>query len=171
MNYKRLKELLTQKRINIPSLAKEIGMSKAGLYLAFDKERLTVDVLEKIAEVLEVPVYVFFEGGQPTFNLKRYEELQSQYEELNERFKDKKRLIRLTNKLLSQFIKSFDEFENSLTELEKTNLRKIKSFNSFKENLIDLEEIVYSDGPTEITDPSDEIIAEINRNKHQINEH
>ena len=53
MNYSTLKELLTQKRINIPALAKEIGMSKPGLYLAIDKERLTVDNLEKIAKVLD----------------------------------------------------------------------------------------------------------------------
>lgn len=171
MNYNRLKTLLTQKRINVPALANEIGMSKPGLYLAIEKERLTVDILEKIAEVLEVPIYVFFDEGQPTFNMKKYEELQAQYEELNERIKDKKRLIRLTNKLLQQFIKSYDEFENNLSELEKSNLRKNKSFNSFKENLKDLEEIVYADGSTDILDPSDEIIAEINRNKNQMNQH
>jgi transcriptional regulator with XRE-family HTH domain len=60
MKYSILKELLTQKRINIPTLAKEIGMSKPGLYLAIEKERLTVETLEKIAGVLEVPVNVFF---------------------------------------------------------------------------------------------------------------
>ena len=60
MKYSILKDLLTQKRINIPTLAKEIGMSKPGLYLAIEKERLTVETLEKIAGVLEVPVNVFF---------------------------------------------------------------------------------------------------------------
>lgn len=63
MRYDLLKQLLEKKRINIPTLANEIGMSKAGMYQAIDKERLTVDTLEKIAKALSVPVSVFFESG------------------------------------------------------------------------------------------------------------
>ena len=75
MDYKALKELITSKRKNIPTLAKEIGMSKPGLYLAIDKERLTVDTLEKIAKALEVPISVFFDEETP--NSETFEQIKT----------------------------------------------------------------------------------------------
>lgn len=63
MNYDKIKELLTDKRITMKAFSESIGMSRRGLYAAIDNKTLTIETLEKIAEALEVPVKVFFETG------------------------------------------------------------------------------------------------------------
>jgi len=63
VNYNKLKELLSEKKITVAQLAEKIGMSKGGLYSAISNETLSVNMLEKISEVLEVPATYFFDGG------------------------------------------------------------------------------------------------------------
>ncbi len=60
-----------------PQLAEKIDMSKAGIYLALDKKRLSVDTLEKIAEALEVPVNVFFGEEDSESSKKLNDEIKS----------------------------------------------------------------------------------------------
>lgn len=80
LNYNKINELLTIRGMSKPQLAEKIGMSKAGIYLAIDKKRLSVDILEKIAEALEVPVNVFF-GEEDSTGL--ITELENTKEELS----------------------------------------------------------------------------------------
>ena len=63
MDSEKIKELCVKRGINIPILSERVGMSRAGLYTAIKNETLTVAVLEKIAEQLEVPITEFFGGG------------------------------------------------------------------------------------------------------------
>lgn len=60
MNYKAIKELCDTKRISLPDLSEQVGLSKTGLYKTIANSSMKVDTLERIAEVLEVPIFIFF---------------------------------------------------------------------------------------------------------------
>lgn len=88
MNYELINKIAFEKRLSIPKLAIEIGMTKKGLYLAIGKQTLTVATLEKISEVLEVPVTIFFEKDPqtPKTKIEQMEErLAAVEEKLNQR--------------------------------------------------------------------------------------
>jgi transcriptional regulator with XRE-family HTH domain len=109
MKYSFLKELLEEKRINIPALANEIGMSKAGLYQAIDKERLTVDTLEKIANALSVPVSVFFTNGtmnDPDAIQKELVTALKELSELNAKYENIVKINSLNEKLVESITKA-----------------------------------------------------------------
>lgn len=101
MDYNILKQLLTTKKINIPTLAKEIGMSKPGLYIAIEKERLTIEILEKIAQALDVPVTIFFNLSRvdwvPVSEVDKLNNeitrLQNRLKEVEEQLEDKRLII------------------------------------------------------------------------------
>jgi len=59
----KIKELITEKKVNVPELAKLIGKTKQSVYGYLDKEDIDTSILRKIAEVLEVPVSSFFEDA------------------------------------------------------------------------------------------------------------
>lgn len=59
MDYKKIRELCTERGISIPQLAEKIGVSKS-FYTSLKNETLSVSTLEKIADVLEVPIGYFF---------------------------------------------------------------------------------------------------------------
>lgn len=58
----------TEKQITMTALAGQVGMSRGGLSTAINNKTLTIETLEKIAEVLEVPVSVFFGEDQVSNN-------------------------------------------------------------------------------------------------------
>jgi hypothetical protein len=62
--------------MSLPQLANEIGMSKAGIYLAIKEKRLTVENLEKIADSLNVSITEFFD-------VSRIDQLNQMQKELN----------------------------------------------------------------------------------------
>lgn len=104
MNYNRLKDLLSEKKITIPQLAGRIGMSKGGLYTAISNQTLTVITLEKIAEALDVPVpYFFYDEDQNEEDLlyqidqseKEIGEKDLQIDLLWERIGEKRYLLRM----------------------------------------------------------------------------
>ena len=85
MDYNKINTLLTDKRLSVPMLADKIGMTKRGLYASLENKTLTISTLEKIAEVLEVPVTVFFESSsneESEFLRKKTEELKASYNSL-----------------------------------------------------------------------------------------
>ena len=86
MNYNKLNSLLLDKRMSIPQLAEKIGMTKRGLYSSIENKTLTVSTLEKISEVLEVLITVFFEDENDKWNkpalLVEIERLKKEYEDI-----------------------------------------------------------------------------------------
>lgn len=140
MNYNKLKNILSEKRINIPTLAKEIGMSKAGLYLAVEKETITVDTLEKIAKVVGISIISFFDFNlddlvPPFIDVEKLktdnEQLTQRISELQNIITDKQKIIEyleLNNKFhdLNQDIRN--EVEHGNAEL-MSRLWKLKAFN------------------------------------------
>ena len=60
MDYSKIKNEIKLKKVTIEDVATEIGMSRTGLQLALKNDTLTVSALEKISNVLGVPVYYWF---------------------------------------------------------------------------------------------------------------
>lgn len=60
----KIKDLVKSKNLIYEDFAKKIGKSKPTVVNYFNrKSKIDIDTIEKIAEVLEVPVSYFFEGG------------------------------------------------------------------------------------------------------------
>jgi len=56
-----LNEILAKKKLTIPKLAEKIGMSKQNLYPMIKNNDMHISTLQKICEVLEVPINYFFD--------------------------------------------------------------------------------------------------------------
>ena len=61
MDFNKLEHIRKLKKLSQEELAKSIGMTKNGYYLAIKNGDLKVSTLEKIAEELDVKINVFFE--------------------------------------------------------------------------------------------------------------
>ncbi len=64
MNYDEIKILCDKQRVPIKELAAKCGITEAGLHQMLRNQSMRIDILEKIAEVLSVPVSIFF-GAAP----------------------------------------------------------------------------------------------------------
>ena len=62
MNINKINELCSKRGITLLQLSKKIGMSNS-FYTTLKTGSLKVETLEKIAEVLEVPITVFFDSS------------------------------------------------------------------------------------------------------------
>jgi transcriptional regulator with XRE-family HTH domain len=62
MDYSRIKELCDRQRVPIKELAAKCNITEAGLYQMLRNQSMKIDILEKIAEVLRVPINAFFEA-------------------------------------------------------------------------------------------------------------
>jgi transcriptional regulator with XRE-family HTH domain len=65
MNYNKLENLVKSHNLDIVAFCTSIGMSKGGYYRMLQDKTLKVEVLERISDVLGVPVGVFFDE-EPT---------------------------------------------------------------------------------------------------------
>ena len=61
MNFSKIRLICEQKNIQFRTLIEKIGISEAGFYQILRTESIKVDVLEKIAAALQVPIWVFFD--------------------------------------------------------------------------------------------------------------
>lgn len=151
MNYNTLKTLLTQKRINVPALAKEIGMSKAGLYLAIDNERLTVENLEKITKVLDVPISDFFDSSPSVINKNRIYELENAIEIFEDRIYDKIRLERIFASSMFDVADAYHQFIETLSPDQKQQLDRNETYIRFQRLLLEsINEITFKSDMREI---------------------
>lgn len=56
-----LAKLLAERHLSVPKLAERIGMSKQNLYPMIKNNDMHISTLQKICDVLEVPVSYFFD--------------------------------------------------------------------------------------------------------------
>ena len=70
LDFNKIKQQTTEKQMTMTALADQIGMSRGGLSTAINNKTLTIEALEKIAEVLDVPVTVFFDEQSANWNNK-----------------------------------------------------------------------------------------------------
>jgi transcriptional regulator with XRE-family HTH domain len=60
MNYEEIKVLCDKRRMPVKELAAKCGITEAGLHQMLRNQSMKIDILEKIADVLDVPVSSFF---------------------------------------------------------------------------------------------------------------
>lgn len=127
MDYNKINKILTDKRLSIPQLADKIGMTKRGLYSSIENKTLTISTLEKIAEVLDVPATVFFDEQSANWNNKdliaqntkfdiEIQDLEEKINDLNDQLIDKKKIIKFTEKTLSEILDYHTQFTKSLID-------------------------------------------------------
>jgi len=61
MKYTKIEGLAKSKGLTLGGLAEKIGVTRAGFYRTLEQKTMKVETLEKIAQVLDVPVCEFFE--------------------------------------------------------------------------------------------------------------
>lgn len=144
MNYKKIDDLLTAKNLSFKLLAERIGVTRTGLYHTIKNKTLTVSALEKIAEVFEVPVIVFFEDENEKWTksalndeVKKLDEenevLWNRIDELMDTVRAKRSILRLTytqlkslqDNRLNDVIEAIDEsekFENPEPKVKRRTL-------------------------------------------------
>lgn len=118
MNYSKIKTLLEKRKITIQKLCDEVGISTVGFHNIYNNKSIKVQTLEKIADVLQVPIKYFFEdetSDNPFFvnestvtygdNNKilinknnEIKELKNENELLKNALKDKEKIIKLLEK-------------------------------------------------------------------------
>lgn len=76
MDYSKLRVLMSQKNFTDKKLSELVGVSDTGLRQMMNRSTMRIDVLEKISEVLEVPVVYFFQDDPDAkkFTLKKCNE-------------------------------------------------------------------------------------------------
>ena len=149
-------------------MAKEIGMSKAGLYLALEKERLSVDTLEKIAEALEVQVSIFFgDDSQKRDNTaliaevdqlkKEVSDLTITNEELRDTLRSKRTIIKVVYRSLLKMKIMYTAYfikikldKNPAEALKETTDNILKTFNDIIEVIQESENIVSNEENAEL---------------------
>ena len=89
----KIKDLVYQKKIYIPDLAKKLKITKQGVYAIFNKENINTELLQKIADVLGVHISYFFGEEVEQVNKAELEQLKARVKELEQ-----------NNKLLKEFI-------------------------------------------------------------------
>lgn len=83
MDFSTIKTLCKERNITIPQLAEKIQVSEPGLYQMIRSESIKVDILEKIANTLNVPIWYFFDLDPETPYIKDIEE-QKNLNKINE---------------------------------------------------------------------------------------
>ena len=91
--YTHIKNSCTSQGISIEELAKKVDMSKAGLYVAFKKNTLKFETLEKIVKVLNLNISYFI-GSKSTES----DEKDKEIEKLNKRISELDELIKANKK-------------------------------------------------------------------------
>jgi transcriptional regulator with XRE-family HTH domain len=66
MDYGLIKKIAKDKKISIKMLAELCNMTEAGLYQAMNNKTLKIEKLEEIANILAVPIIIFFEKNSNT---------------------------------------------------------------------------------------------------------
>lgn len=147
MEYNKINKILTDKRLSIPQLADKIGMTKRGLYSSIENKTLTISTLEKIAEVLDVPVTVFFDEQSANWNNKdliakntkldiENQDLEERISELNDQLIDKKKIIKFTEKTLSEILDYHTKFTKSLIEKKDIKMLSNPEFQKLSDLII-----------------------------------
>ena len=60
-NLLKIREICSEKKISLVSLSKKLGISQTGMQRILNDNTTKLDTLEKIASILEVPIWVFFD--------------------------------------------------------------------------------------------------------------
>lgn len=104
INLENIKLFAQRKKVPLPELADKIGMTYVGLSKIIRENTTTLTTLCKIADVLNVPMQLFFVQGDQLFlvdgfSIERYANLKKENEDLKKEIGDlKDKIIRLSDR-------------------------------------------------------------------------
>lgn len=109
----KIKELMSERKIDAPTLAKRLNKTKQAVYVMLEKEDISTSVLREVANVFNVSLSYFFEidSQKEIDELKRRVEL---LESENERLK-KSALLTNNDKALDVSMKFFEAAKEMFT--------------------------------------------------------
>lgn len=109
----KIKELMSERKIDAPTLAKKLNKTKQAVYVMLEKEDISTSVLREVANVFNVSLSYFFEidSQKEIDELKRRVEL---LESENERLK-KSALLTNNDKALDVSMKFFEAAKEMFT--------------------------------------------------------
>ena len=109
----KIKELMSERKIDAPTLAKRLNKTKQAVYVMLEKEDISTSVLREVANVFDVSLSYFFEidGQKEIDELKRRVEL---LESENERLR-KSALLTNNDKALDVSMKFFEAAREMFT--------------------------------------------------------
>ncbi len=181
MNLKQIEIISEAKGIKIKDLADKAEVAFSGLYRAIKENSIKASTLERIAEILEVPISVFFGLGseiekeiidlkKENINQKNYITTLETYLEQNiEHIKQQKDLIDILveeKKRINLYMESFEKIANANPEL-KNNIgvkEVVKFLDDSPEHKAILKEL-YKDDPAGFEEYQNKVIDIINNSK------
>ena len=137
LNFSKIKDLLTDKRITMTTLSEKIGMSRGGLHTAIANKTLTIEALEKIAEVFEVPISIFFDDSPLVINQNRIRDLENEIDIFEDRIYDKMKLERIFATSMFDVADAYEEFIETLSTDQKLQLDRNVTYLRFQKLLLD----------------------------------
>ena len=130
MDFNKIKLICEEQRLSIPQLAEKIGISEAGLYQSLRNQSMKVDILEKIAQELNVPVWIFFDPNPQT----QIEEITKEVQE----FIVKIQILEASNSALIKEVKGLNDLYITTKLLTSSQQRIIENNEVMISNLEDL---------------------------------
>ncbi len=132
MKINKLQGLLRTKKMTIEEFVSKVGISKMGYYRIMKEANTSVKTMERISEVLEVPMSFWFEVGTPS-NQEKEEEYINKYK------KDIEKLTEENQKLWKQIMEKDIQIRSLTAQIqflnkfiEKHNLINTESKNMTK---------------------------------------
>lgn len=116
MNYNKILEICSKKGFPVKTLAKKAEISVSGLYQMIREESMKITYLEKIAEVLNLPITEFFDIDIDNPYKEEFDKLKNDYTVINEKLY---------------------KCDNSLTQ-KQHELSRLEELNKAKQRLIDM---------------------------------
>lgn len=131
MNLLIIKEIARKKNISLVELAKRIGMTNPALHKMISENSTKVDTLEKIAEVLEVPITFFFQelSSQDLSLSGQLNELKEKLRKKEEEYAQLSKEIELNIEINENLRKRVAELEDSL-KMSKTLMELYKKISN-----------------------------------------
>ena len=61
----KIKDLMSQNKIDAPSLAKRLGKTKQAIYVMIEKDDINTSILRDLSKIFDVPISYFFSEEEP----------------------------------------------------------------------------------------------------------
>jgi transcriptional regulator with XRE-family HTH domain len=147
LDYSKIQFHCDLKGITIKELATKIGMSSS-LYTTIKRQTMTIETLEKIAEVLDVPVTEFFENRQNEKEV--FDKIKSRLMEAKKHIRNNAELVnRIFLRVMSLWV-AYASFRKGLSESEWAKFLKRPNAIEFVERLDELIDFMETTNPTHI---------------------
>lgn len=117
-NLNRIRTLCESKKVPIKELAEKCGLTPQSIYDAINRNSTKTEYLEKIAQVLEVPVSYFFDAEPRTYkdftgNLSGFADTPATYTTACQGCKDKQKIIRLLEDKINMLEDKLEKYEGN----------------------------------------------------------